>query len=98
MIPFMAMNRLTLLFLILLFAGTTVELWLARRHVRHVANRRRTVPTPFRGKIPLKAHRKAADYTLTRTRFGMVEAFYGTVLLLLWTVGGGLNLLDTAWR
>lgn len=92
------MNRLTALFLFLLFAGTAVELWLARRHVHHVANRRRAVPPPFRGKIPLKAHRKAADYTLTRTRFGIVEALYGTALLLLWTIGGGLNLLDTAWR
>jgi STE24 endopeptidase len=94
----MTMNRLTLLFLFLLFAGTAVELWLARRHVHHVASRRRAVPTPFRGKVPLQAHRKAADYTLTRTRFGMVEALYGTGLLLLWTVGGGLHLLDTAWR
>ncbi|HKQ30230.1 MAG TPA: M48 family metallopeptidase [Burkholderiales bacterium] len=92
------MDRFTTLFLILLIVATATELWLAQRHIRHVANRRRSVPAPFRGKIPLRAHRKAADYTVTRMRFGMVEALYGTFLLLLWTVGGGLNLLDNAWR
>lgn len=94
----MTMNRFTTLFLVLLIVATATELWLAKRHLHHVTSRRRAVPAPFRGKIPLKAHCKAADYTVTRTRFGMVEALYGTVLLLLWTVGGGLNLLDNAWR
>jgi STE24 endopeptidase len=35
---------------------------------------------------------------MTRTRFGMLEAIYGTTVLLLWTVAGGLDFLDTAWR
>jgi len=98
MIPFMIMDRFTILFLTLLLVATATELWLARRHLRHVTSRRRAVPEPFRGKIPLTAHRKAADYTVTRTRFGMVEAVYGTTVLLLWTVCGGLELLDNAWR
>jgi STE24 endopeptidase len=98
MIPFIAMNRFMMLFLLLLTVATATELWLAQRHLRHVASRRRAVPAPFRGKIPLKAHRKAADYTVTRTRFGMIEALYGTAMLLLWTVAGGLDLLDNAWR
>src|SRR5688572_19049739 len=98
MIPFMIMDRFTTLFLILLIVATVTELWLARRHLRYVASRRRAVPAPFRGKIPLKAHRKAADYTVARMRFGMVEALYGTIILLLWTVAGGLDLLDSAWR
>jgi STE24 endopeptidase len=92
------MDRFKTLFLILLILATATEVWLATRHLRHVASRRRAVPSPFRGQIPLKAHRKAADYTVTRMRFGIVEAIYGTVLLLLWTLGGGLNLLDTLWR
>ena len=35
---------------------------------------------------------------MTRHGFGMVEAIVGTVILMIWTVGGGLNLLDTLWR
>lgn len=98
MIPSDAMNRFEMLFLVLLFLSTATELWLANRHLRYVATRRRAVPSPFRGKVPLKAHRKAADYTVTRTRFGMIEALYGTAILLLWTVGGGLEWLDNTWR
>jgi STE24 endopeptidase len=93
-----AMNRFLEIFLALLFLATATEIWLAVRHLRHVRSRRRTVPSPFRGKIPLQAHRKAADYTVTRTRFGIVEALYGTLILLLWTVGGGLEWLDGFWR
>ncbi len=86
------------LFLTLLILSTATELWLATRHLRYVVSRRRAVPQPFRGKIPLKAHRKAADYTVTRIRFDMIEALYGSALLIAWTVGGGLGWLDNLWR
>ena len=98
MITFSAMNRFATIFLILLFLSTATELWLAARHLRYVGNRRRAVPQPFRGKVPLKAHRKAADYTVTRTRFGMFEALNGTIMLVLWTVCGGLGWLDNLWH
>jgi STE24 endopeptidase len=94
----MAMDRFMMLFLVLLVLATITEIWLARRHLQHVARRSRSVPSPFRGKITLKAHRKAANYTVTRMRFGMVEALVGSAILALWTVGGGLDLLDALWR
>jgi STE24 endopeptidase len=92
------MNRFAILFAVLLLLSTAVELWLANRHARYVGQRRRAVPTPFRGKMPLKAHRKAADYTIARTRLGIWEALYGSALLALWTFGGGLEWLDSLWR
>ena len=92
------MDRFATIFLILLALSTTIELWLATRHLRYVAQRRRAVPPPFRGKVPLKAHRKAADYTVVRTRFGILEALYGTLILFAWTLGGGLEWLDALWR
>ena len=62
----------TQIFLILLTGTLLTRLWLARRHVRHVLCHRRQVPAPFRGKILLKAHHKAADYTVAKTRFAML--------------------------
>ncbi|MCG6886713.1 MAG: M48 family metallopeptidase, partial [Proteobacteria bacterium] len=41
---------------------------------------------------------KAADYTIARTRLGIIELYVASILLLAWTLGGGLQLLDTAWR
>jgi STE24 endopeptidase len=88
----------TQIFLILLAGTLLTRLWLARRHVRYVLDHRRQVPGPFRGKILLKAHRKAADYTVAKTRFAMIAGVIDTLLLLGWTLGGGLELLDQAWR
>ena len=59
---------------------------------------RDTVPDAFKARIPLEAHQKAADYTVTRMRLGMLEMVLGAVLLLIWTLGGGLQLLDSFWR
>jgi len=88
----------TQIFLILLTGSLLTRLWLARRHIRHILGHRRQVPAVFRGKILLKAHRKAADYTVSKTRFAMVAGAIDTLLLLGWTLGGGLELLDQTWR
>jgi STE24 endopeptidase len=56
------------------------------------------VPDAFAGQIPLADHQKAARYTLAKGGFGRIELIWGGLLLLAWTLGGGLNLLDQAWR
>lgn len=91
------MNYFTLLFLSLLLISLLVRSWLAMRQMRHVARHRNAVPAAFEGRIALSAHQKAADYTRARTRLGLVELFYGSVLLVGWTLGGGLDLLDHWW-
>lgn len=88
----------TLLFLVALGLGLLVELWLARRQMGYVCAHRAQVPATFREKVPASAHQKAADYTLATTRFGQVVLVIGVLWLLAWTLGGGLDLLDQAWR
>jgi len=92
------MNTLSNLFILLVLLTLAVQLWLANRHIRHVNKNRAQVPDEFAGQIPLEAHQKAADYTMTRTRFGRIDTIVGSVLLLAWTLGGGLELMDQAWR
>lgn len=92
------MNTLSTIFILLLCLTLLTQLWLAQRHIRYMRARRIRVPAAFKGKIPLKAHRKAADYSAARARFGQWEDFYGAVLLILWTIGGGLALFDLVWR
>jgi STE24 endopeptidase len=94
----MSASLFTQIFLILLTGTLLTRLWLARRHIQHVLDHRRQVPGPFRGKILLKAHRKAADYTVSKTRFAMVTGVIDTLLLLGWTLGGGLEFIDQGWR
>lgn len=88
------MNTFAIIFLGLLVASLLTQLWLANRHIRHIRANRNEVPNAFRGQISLEDHRKAADYTAAHTGFGRAEDVYGALLLVLWTVGGGLEWLD----
>ena len=44
----------------------------------------------------MAAHQKAADYTVTKTRFGMLELAWGIAVTLGWTLLGGLDFLNNA--
>jgi len=92
------MNTFTYLFLLALAASLGVRFWLAARHIAHVRKHRETVPDSFAGRVPLEDHHKAADYTLTNTRVGRIALLYDSLLLLGWTLGGGLEWLDNSWR
>ena len=88
------MHGFTLLFLAALAGSVLLRLWLARRHIHHVARHRAVVPESFAGRVAAEEHHKAADYTVTNTRIGMLALLYDTGLLLGWTLGGGLEWLD----
>lgn len=91
------MHTFTLLFLLALAGSTLLRFWLAGRHLAHVRKHRDTVPESFAQRIPISDHHKAADYTITNTRIGMIELVYGGLLLLVWTLGGGLEWLNNTW-
>jgi STE24 endopeptidase len=89
---------LTIAFAAALVASLLVKFWLATRQMRHVAAHRDRVPAPFAGTIALAAHQKAADYTLAKGRFGLLTTAFGAVVLLGWTLLGGLDVLNAAVR
>lgn len=92
------MNTFTIIFLAALITSIIVQATLVFRHINHVKKHRPQVPNEFEGKIPLDAHQKAADYTQAKVKTGMAELIVGSVLLVVWTVGGGLNWFDELWR
>ena len=85
------------LFLIALGLSTLVQWWLSLRQSHFVGVHRTQVPEAFTARIPLPAHKKAADYTLAKTTIERIEILIGVALLLAWTLGGGLNMLDGLW-
>jgi STE24 endopeptidase len=89
-----ASYTLTLAFAAFLLAGVVVKFWLASRQIRHVARHRDAVPPAFAATVPLAAHQKAADYTVVKTRFGLLELAFGALVLLGWTLLGGLDALN----
>ena len=84
----------TLLFCGLLIAGLVVRTLLASRQIRHVARHRGTVPGAFAQTITPEAHQKAADYTVAKTRFGLIDGAIEAALLIGWTLLGGLHWLN----
>ncbi len=70
-----------------------LKFWLAARQVRHVARHRDAVPAEFAERVPLVAHRRAADYTIARVRLGLLELVLGTAVLIGFTLLGGLQWL-----
>jgi len=87
----------TWVFLAALLAATAVRVWLARRQIRHVRAHRDAVPQTFAAAIPLPAHQKAADYSVAKTRLGVVEVMIAAGALLLLTLGGLLDWLSGQW-
>ena len=86
-------------FIFLLFFGLTVavRLWLKLRHIRFVAAHRNAVPADFAERIALPAHQKAADYTVDRSKTAIVGTLIEAVVLLTFTLGGGLAALHDFW-
>ena len=54
------------------------------------------MPAPFAATVSLAAHPKAADYTISKARFGLLEMALGAAVLLAWTLLGGLDALNRA--
>ena len=93
-----AMNALTIIFIIALTVSAVLRVWLTDRQIMYVGRHRNTVPEAFSTSIEPAAHCKAADYAIAKSRFSLIGLALDLVLALLWTIGGGLALLDGAWR
>lgn len=83
----------SVLFVGFLVVTLIVRFWLGSRHIRHVIAHRSAVPAEFAEKIPLHAHQKAADYTVARTKLGLVTLLVNAGVLIGFTLLGGLQWL-----
>ena len=91
------MQPFTAIFFAALILTLGTRMWLATRHIRHVQSHRDRVPTEFSSQITLEAHQKAADYTCAKTRLGYVSMILEVIVLMILTLGGGLNVLAGLW-
>lgn len=87
----------TVIFLFTLICVVFTRVWLTTRHFRYVKMHRNRVPENFSSQINLDSHQKAADYTCAKTRLNYFNIFLDALLLLILTLGGGLNLLNSFW-
>jgi len=90
-------NAFSWVFLAALAAATLTRLWLSRRQLSHVRAHRGAVPPTFAATIPLSAHQKAADYTVAKAKLGMLDTLLDAVVVLGFTLGGGVQWLAAQW-
>ncbi len=88
------MSWFTAFFLVSLGLMLLVEFWLGWRQGKVLQAHRSTVPEPFSGAVGLSEHQKAIDYARAKLSFGRISLLWSSAWLLLWTLGGGLNLID----
>ena len=91
-------SMLTYTFIGLLIITSIVRIWLGRRHIAYVQQHRNEVPNAFNANIALESHQKAADYAAVKTKIAMTESIAQILLLLILTLGGGLQYIDDIWR
>ena len=90
--------HVTLAFCAALLLSLAVKFWLATRQMRHVALNRAAVPMAFAGTVTLPAHQRAADYTMAKGRFGLLSLAVASLVVVMWTLLGGLDALNTVVR
>ncbi|MDQ2778463.1 MAG: M48 family metallopeptidase [Pseudomonadota bacterium] len=90
----MQASFVTAAFVAALLLSLATKFWLATRQMRFVAAHRNQVPAPFAATVSAEAHRRAADYTLAKSRFGLYGSAFASAVLLGWTLLGGLDALN----
>lgn len=89
----MISTAFSVLFVAFLLLTLVLQFWLGSRHIRHILQHRASVPSDFAEKIPLAAHQKAADYTIAKTKLGMLMLLVNAAVLISFTLFGGLQSL-----
>jgi len=91
------MHLFTIIFLGFVSASVLLRLWLGQRQIKHIDAHFGQVPEAFADKISLEDHQKAAAYSCANLRLGRLTLAWETSWLLIWTIGGGINAIDSGW-
>ncbi|QJQ05190.1 M48 family metallopeptidase [Undibacterium piscinae] len=92
----MISTAFSVLFVAFLLLTLVLQFWLGSRHIRHILQHRSAVPAEFAEKIPLAAHQKAADYSVAKTKLGMLMLLLNAIVLIGFTLFGGLQWLSVS--
>lgn len=88
------MTFMTKFFLAFLCLKGLIESYLDNRNKMHILKNRKEVPAKFADQISLEDHQKAADYSVTKIKATQLFNLIAYGVLLLWTLGGGLDYLN----
>jgi STE24 endopeptidase len=90
----MEFSNFSYLFLIFLALWLVISLWLNYRQILAAQLNQNNIPTEFKTIISENDAKKAADYTIAKLKVNNLELIFGAILLLVWTIFGGLEFLN----
>ena len=93
----MEFNLFTFIFLFAISTSVLSLLWLNFRQDKAINNSFNAVPEGFSESIKLEDHQKAGNYTKAKLLLNHFEIIFSTVVLLIWTLGGAMDALDSYW-
>ena len=82
------MNTILIAFVALLVLKYATSTILDVINMRHVKCQSASVPESFRDFIDLPTYQKSIDYTVAKTRFGLVSDLYDTAVLAVVVLSG----------
>ena len=88
------MHIFTSIFLSFVGLSVLMQLWLSHRQGSHITAHYDKVPEAFADRITLEDHHRAADYSCAKLKVGRILLGWETLWLLIWTLGGGIELVD----
>jgi STE24 endopeptidase len=88
------MNELQTSVFLVLLSALGLQLWLNLRQFRMLALNKNTVPTDFKDSISLADHQKAVTYSSAKLKAGSLNLIVDTLVVMILTLGGGLQYID----
>lgn len=85
------MTAFTIFFLVILALDVLLKIYLNQRQKMAIKNSFNSVPEAFKERIELTEHQNAGRYSLSKLQFAKVELIYGVILILIFTLGGGID-------
>ena len=90
---FLASTNFTVVFISLIAVKFLLETYLKLRNLKSIDNNKDSVPPRFKNVVTEEEYKKSILYNTDRIKFQIFTALFGSVVLVIFTIGGLLNYL-----
>ena len=90
---FLNSTNFTQIFIALILIKFLLETYLKIRNLKSIDNNKASVPPRFKDVVTDEEYKKSILYNTDRIKFQIFTALFGSVILVIFTIGGLLNYL-----
>ena len=90
---FLNSTNFTQIFIALILIKFLLETYLKIRNLKYIDNNKDSVPSRFKDVVTEEEYKKSTLYNTDRIKFQVFTALFGSVVLVIFTIGGLLNYL-----